>query len=251
MMLSIVPSRRSMSTSCPKASPRTAPICLVDPFTWAFVARNGLTAVNSGTSARASANAGGRPWNPLLLTKKSAVTEVLNWSVKDFFTDSATTETVLTSARPTIRAEAVEAVRLGVRWAFRLANRPGTVRVIGRNGTGSTLLMALLIGAATVVERLAIPRNRRIAPRPELDRVPAAPPGWMKSPTASNVRPAARVDVPTTRRLFRCRAEKPSSGRIAATGGMRPARTAGTAAAATPPARRRAQPDAGRMRGTR
>ena len=69
--------------------------------------------------------------------------------MNDFLTDPATTETVLTNAKPTISAEAVEAVRRGVRWALRLASRPGTEFVMGRSGNGKMRLMTRLAGAAT------------------------------------------------------------------------------------------------------
>ena len=165
--------------------------------------------------------------------KKSAVTEDCSCSVKDFFTEAATTETVLTKASPTISAEAVEAVRRGVRCAFRLARRPGTERVMGRKGTGRIRLMRRLAGAAIVVDRLATPRNNMTAPIAELPRVMIVPPGCTNNPILKRAMPTSRVVRPTTSRLLRCRAEKPSSGRIAATGGIRLARIAGTMAAVT------------------
>ena len=55
----------------------------------------------------------------------------------------------------------------------------------------------------------------------------------MKRPTQSNVMPASKVTTPARRRLLRCRAVKPISGRIAATGGILLARKAGTIAAVT------------------
>ena len=48
---------------------------------------------------------------------------------------------MLTNASPTIKAEAVDAVRRGVRCALRLASRPGTEFVMGRSGKGKMRLM--------------------------------------------------------------------------------------------------------------
>ena len=57
------------------------------------------------------------------------------------------------------------------------------------------------------------------------------PPGCANSPTTKRITPIPSVAPASTRRLLRWRLEKPTSGRMAATGGMRPARAAGTKAA--------------------
>ena len=87
------------------------------------------------------------------------------------------TATVLTSARPIMSADAVVAVRRGVRCALRLASLPATERVIGQIGKGRIRLIAALMGAANEVDKLATPRNNKMAPSPLAPSMPMAPPG--------------------------------------------------------------------------
>ena len=95
----------------------------------------------------------------------------------DACTEAATTAMVLTSAKPIINADAVDAVRRGVRCAFLLAMRPGVLRFIDKPGRGNRLLTIRLTGAATDCDKLATPRKIINAPIADAARMPTVPPG--------------------------------------------------------------------------
>ena len=78
-----------------------------------------------------------------------------------------------------------------------------------------------------VDDRLAMPRNRRSAPEPASPTRPTVPPGRTNSPIRNIEIPTTVMMTPATSRRV-CIATKPSSGRIAATGGIFAARRAGT-----------------------
>ncbi len=90
--------------------------------------------------------------------------------------------------------------------------------------TGQPII--LVTGLATVDETLAVPRNSSSAPPPARAISPGVPPGLASRPIRNITAPAIVVTVATTSR-FVLRASKPSSGRIAATGGILAARRAG------------------------
>ncbi len=78
-----------------------------------------------------------------------------------------------------------------------------------------------------VDDRLAIPRKSRSAPPPASPIRPRVPPGRRNNPIRNSERPRVVTITPATRRRVRI-AAKPSSGRIAATGGIFAARRDGT-----------------------
>jgi hypothetical protein len=82
--------------------------------------------------------------------------------------------------------------------------------------------MARVTGPAMVDDRLAMPRKSSSAPPPASAMSPTVPPGRRNSPMTNSTSPATVTMAPPTSRRVRI-ATKPSSGRIAATGGMRDA----------------------------
>ena len=137
------------------------------------------------------------------------------------FVDAPITLNALTSARPIMSAEAVAAVRRGFRTAFSCARRPvvpqirgSTAPTLRRNGRARTGLSAVA------------PRMRRRAPRPTSD-APVPPSSESVPPTRASA-PAPASTEPTTVRRPRPRCTPATSSRIAATGGVRAARRAGT-----------------------
>ncbi len=137
--------------------------------------------------------------------------------------DEANTAVLLTSATPIMSAEALDDVRRGDRATLSRARTPGTLNSFA---TGHPI--SLVTGLATVDDRLAMPRNSSRAPvagePDESDRAARSDEqpdrGTTRSPTTVTITPA-------TRRRVR-NAANPSSGRIAATGGIFAARRAGT-----------------------
>ena len=135
--------------------------------------------------------------------------------------DAAKTDAALTSATPIISAAAVAEVRLGARPALSRASWPGAPYTLP---TGQPIMR--VTGLAMVDATLAVPRNISSAPPPASRISPGVPPGRANSPTRKSTAPMITVTVPATRR-FELSAAKPSSGRIAATGGILAARRAG------------------------
>ena len=138
--------------------------------------------------------------------------------------DAASTPPAATSASPIIRADAVAAVRRGLRRAFSRASRP-----IDPQRRGSTLPMPPTTGRLRNGLSIAAPRKMPSAPTPT-HRMPALP----TRPAAMPATPAARTDG--AQRPPRRRSEeagRATSSRIAATGGMCVARRAGATADAT------------------
>ncbi len=87
--------------------------------------------------------------------------------------------------------------------------------------------ITFVTGVATVDDRLATPRKSTRAPSPANPISPGVPPGFRNSPTRNIAMPITVTIAPATRRRDRM-AAKPSSGRIAATGGILAARRDGT-----------------------
>ena len=136
--------------------------------------------------------------------------------------DDANTAAALTSATPIINAAAVADVRRGARPAFSRARTPGVPSTLA---TGQPI--AFVTGRATVDDTLATPRKIISAPTPAKAMSPSAPPGRRNSPRTNITAPTTATVVPTTSRRV-LSASKPSSGRMAATGGILAARRAGT-----------------------
>ena len=135
--------------------------------------------------------------------------------------DDANTAAALTRATPIISAAAVADVRRGARPAFSRASVPG---VLNSLATGQPI--SLVTGRATVDETLATPRKISRPPPPARTISPSVPPGRTNSPMTKATTPTSVTTVPATRRLA-LSASNPSSGRIAATGGIFAARRAG------------------------
>jgi hypothetical protein len=136
--------------------------------------------------------------------------------------DEANTVAALTRATPIISAEADAEVRRGERPAFSRASTPGVLNSLA-TGQPSTLVT----GRATVDDTLATPTNRSRAPPPARASMPMVPPGRPNSPSRNATMPTTVTAVPAISR-FALSASNPSSGRIAATGGIFAARRAGT-----------------------
>ena len=216
------PSVTSMSTSCSKANGSTAPTAFSSPSTSAAAPLTGVTADSSGCCASVSATAGDRPWNDSSVMMKSAFTESSRISENVARSDEANTAAALTRATPIISAAAVADVRRGERPAFSWASFPGGPKTLATGQPSSRVT-----GRATVDERLATPRKMSSAPRPARVSAPTVPPGRANRPSTNITAPITVTTVPSTRRRVLI-ASNPSSGRIAATGGMRAARRAGT-----------------------
>ena len=88
--------------------------------------------------------------------------------------------------------------------------------------------MASEVLRATVADNEATPRNNATAPTALGNNVPAAESWWTNKPSPSSAMPTSVTTAPSTTRRPLASAPKPTSGRIAATGGMRLARHAGT-----------------------
>ena len=129
------------------------------------------------------------------------------------------------SARPIISAEAVAAVRRGLRRVFWPASTP-TVPKTRRNRAAAPASSGIdSSGEAAVTPS-------RIASTP----APTTQPAWSGSanrPTARAIPPSTASTSPTTRRRRSEDSGSATSSRSACTGAMRPVRSAGTSAATT------------------
>ena len=124
-----------------------------------------------------------------------------------------------TRATPIISAAAVLAVRFGVRIAFSRPNVPLTppnraigapmIRAAGRASTGASTATAMKVTRAPSPTSAMVPPLR---------------------PATSEPTPATRIELPTTIRRRELAARSMATARIAAIGGMRPARRAGMTA---------------------
>ena len=146
-----------------------------------------------GGSCRSdSAIAGVKPrlMKPLPCTRKSARTLSSMICANDCFADAPMIDTSVTSARPIISADAVVAVRRGLRIAFSRASTPDMPR--RRAGTQPRKLRRP--GAPPSGLSIATPMNTRNAATPT---TPAAPPGT-SSELTSPKRPSAARTMPMT-----------------------------------------------------
>ncbi len=135
---------------------------------------------------------------------------------------AARTETSVTSARPIISADAVDAVRCGLRRALSRASRPVAPAILVA-GHPSHIASVGTIRA----DNSATPTNTRIAPAPIRIRT-AAVPLATNSPNTSRITPSATVAAEAAVRYL---ASRPSGSvapsRTAAIGSTRVARIAG------------------------
>ncbi len=143
----------------------------------------------------------------------------------DALIDALITLTVVTKAKPIMRAAAVAAVRRGLRIAFCCASRPGVPNTFG-NSPPSTRTTGVLITGASI----AMPRNTAAAPPPSRAS------GWLVAPAMPDpmaIAPPAVKAPPTQTRMRSDRCGSDTSSRIAATGGIFAARRAGKYADST------------------
>ncbi len=138
--------------------------------------------------------------------------------------DWPSTEKALTSARPIINADAVDALRRGLRMAFSRPSRP-----VAPNRAGSGLPMTLVTGRASSGERVDTPRKASPAPMPTTAAAPL--PLAVVRPSTSSAAPMSASAPPATPRIRSERAGSTKVSRIAATGGTDAALRAGTNAA--------------------
>jgi hypothetical protein len=99
-----------------------------------------------------------------------------------------------TSPTPIISAEALDAVRLGLRMAFSRASAPAVPR---RRGSGAP--SALLNGSDTVRPRADTPKNTSSTPRPTTARALA---GLVNSPYSIDATPPTTTSDPTMTRCL-------------------------------------------------
>jgi hypothetical protein len=126
---------------------------------------------------------------PLAVTMRSAL---IAWSallVADLDTEAPNTDIAATRARPTMSAEAVWAVRRGLRMEFSRPSLPGSpsTRASGRPIT-------LEIGRAIAGESMATPTKMPTAP------TPTSAMAGLASPMASRTAPARARAAPQTNR---------------------------------------------------
>lgn len=134
----------------------------------------------------------------------------------DAFADELITLIALTSARPIISADAVAAVRRGLRRAFLVASRPGVRNSFGYGAPSTRTTGRLITGAS-----MATPTNTSAAPAPSTAM------GALLSPSPDSTAPATVTIEPTISRIRSDRCGIATSSRIAATGGTFAARRAG------------------------
>ena len=143
--------------------------------------------------------------------------------------DDVNSAAALISATPIISAEAVPG--RAPRRPHRRSRGPGLARraehLCDRPADD------FVTGRATVDDRLATPRKIISAPPPAVKISPNAPPGCHEQPDHERATPTTVTITPTTSRGLELIAAKPSSGRIAATGGTLAARRAGRSRAPT------------------
>ena len=143
------------------------------------------------------------------------------------FRPAASTDTSVTSASPIIRADAVEAVRAGLRIALPRARLPATppIRVAGQPSTAAS-------GGTSVFASIATPTNMAAAPTPIASR------RWVVESDPTNrpisMRPSAAATVTAADTVLK-RAKRDGAStapsRTAEMGGTRVARSAGRSAA--------------------
>ena len=175
----------------------------------------GVAATRSATSAVTT------PRNPVPLTAKSAISWVSTDAATASRTDAANTVTNATRPTPIISADAVAAVRRGLRTAFSRASEPATPRrrVSGRPN-------AWQIGPATAGPRTARARKPTSAPSPRT-RNPSPP---CRAPRVTSAAATARPTAPAIARPMVLVVRSTSRSRSAASGEMVAARRPGIAA---------------------
>ncbi len=162
---------------------------------------------------------------PLLLELLTMMFAAMAWSmlaVADCETDAPNTAMTETKASPTIKAEAVWAVRRGLRMEFSRPRRPDTP---SRRASGRPI--TLDIGRATAGARRATPTKISSAP------IPTSAMAGLVSPTARASAPSRVIAAPQVKRRRMEISCSPCCSDTASTGAMRTARRAGLMAETT------------------
>ena len=162
--------------------------------------------------------------DPLLLvvTIRSALTALSTLLVADFESDAPKTAIAETRASPTISADAVCAVRRGLRMEFSRPSLPATPNKAARGRP-----TAPESGRARAGASMATPTKNPTAPRPT---------SWIagfERPTPSATPPRTATEAPHAKRRRKDTSPEACPSLIAATGGIRTARRAGLIAATT------------------
>ena len=155
-------------------------------------------------------------------TTQSLRTELSTDALIDALVDAANTVMNATRPTPIISADAVAALRRGLRAAFSRATVPAIPR---RRGSGAP--STLVNGRASTGPSTATPTNTSSAPRPT---GAIAPPD---RPMAMNAAPTTVTTVPMTARRTEVPVRSTDTSRMAAIGATLAARRAGMYAAST------------------
>jgi hypothetical protein len=173
----------------------TADICSAVPKTFAMPAPTPVAADTCGRLLSRWASAGSIPPArpaPESITMSPAKLR-LTAELIDAVVEEARMVMKLTRPTPIISAEALAAVRLGLRMAFSRASLPAMPR---NHGSGAPT--ARLSGSDTVRPSTDTAKNTSSTPAPTTRMLLAT---WPKSPVNSAAMPAARMPVPT---MIRC-----------------------------------------------
>src|ERR1035441_3377130 len=182
-----------------------------------------VVCVTPGTAAALATTALLKFPAPLpVVTRRSARTASSTLALADLDSEAPNTDIAATRARPTMSAEAVWAVRRGLRIEFSRPSWPATpsTRASGRPIT-------LEIGRAIAGDNMATPTKMRTAPTPTSAMTGLA------SPTASSAAPARATAAPQINRRLSEPSPADDWSLSAAIGGMRTALRAGPIAATT------------------
>src|SRR4051812_30370080 len=213
-----------MSATCAKVAGSTAigKVSDDDGPTWASVWRSSDTTEKLGSCRSWSARCVENGLNWLDERVRSAPRTSSSVLTAEALSDAANTETNATSPRPIISADAVDAVRRGLRLAFSSPSRPVAVR---RNGRPMTAAKP----RANNGDSVATPRNVSAAPSP------TSTPGFDAPPNKADeiaAMPSASTTPPMMTRL-RIDESGVELSRSASIGATRDARRDGTHAATT------------------
>ena len=155
----LTPSSVTASTVAGSAAVRDAS----EPFTRNPPWRNSVTAPTPGTAATFVATSGLNEVSCEVVSVKSAFNVSFSAAVKEALSEADRMATIATRPSPTISADAVEAVRRGLRMAFSRPSLPW----IPRPRMGQPMTPAR--GRAASGESIATPMNVTAAPRPTND----------------------------------------------------------------------------------
>ena len=157
------------------------------PLTWTWSTNCGVTARIPGTSAIAAPASFGSGSKLSLVMMRSLVSRRSKESLTVDFMPAAKTATKTTSPRPTISADAVVAVRPGLRIAFSRARRPGVSNARSRGQPASAATGRTMWRAVS-----ARPTKTSTAP-PAIEAMRAVAAPSLKRPESSIASPAAET----------------------------------------------------------